>query len=127
MIPGKIYTPGDFLRIAWRRKWIILVPFVIMSLGTYGVVKRLPNRYRSQTLILVVPQRVPDSYVRSTVTATIASAGGTSSTLDSGLHTPGVYRFDWTAPTPGRWTFTVTADDDLGRHSTAARPLVVGQ
>ena len=29
----------------------------------------LPNRYRSQTTILVVPQRVPESYVGSTVTA----------------------------------------------------------
>jgi polysaccharide chain length determinant protein (PEP-CTERM system associated) len=71
MIPGKAYTPEDFLRIAWRRKWMILVPFVLASVGTYLVVKRLPNLYRSQTLILVVPQRVPDSYVRSTVTATI--------------------------------------------------------
>src|SRR5262245_5816130 len=35
--------------------------------GTY----LLPNTYRSQTLILVVPQRIPDSYVRSTVTLRI--------------------------------------------------------
>ena len=31
----------------------------------------LPNVYRSETLILVVPQRVPESYVRSTVTTRI--------------------------------------------------------
>src|SRR5688572_32120058 len=31
----------------------------------------LPNRYQSDTLILVVPQRVPESYVRSTVTTRI--------------------------------------------------------
>ncbi len=31
----------------------------------------MPNRYRSETLILVVPQRVPESYVKSTVTARI--------------------------------------------------------
>jgi uncharacterized protein involved in exopolysaccharide biosynthesis len=71
MIPGKTYTSADFLSILWRRKWLILVPFVLSSIGTYVVVKRLPNRYRSQTMILVVPQRVPDSYVRSTVTAPI--------------------------------------------------------
>ena len=34
-------------------------------------VRQLPNTYRSETLILVVPQRVPESYVRSTVTARI--------------------------------------------------------
>jgi polysaccharide chain length determinant protein (PEP-CTERM system associated) len=72
MIPGKTYTPEDFLQIAWRRKWVILIPFVLISVGTYLVVKRLPNRYRSETVILVVPQRVPDSYVRSTVTTPIA-------------------------------------------------------
>lgn len=71
MIPGKKYSADDHLRIAWRRKWIILVPFVVISTATFVVVKRLPNLYRSETTILVVPQRVPDSYVRSTVTATI--------------------------------------------------------
>jgi polysaccharide chain length determinant protein (PEP-CTERM system associated) len=71
MIPGKKYSADDYLRIAWRRKWIILVPFVVIAIGTFVVVKRLPNLYRSETTILVVPQRVPDSYVRSTVTATI--------------------------------------------------------
>jgi polysaccharide chain length determinant protein (PEP-CTERM system associated) len=71
MIPGKTYTADDYLRMAWRRKWVILVPFVVIAIGTFVVVKRLPNLYRSETTILVVPQRVPDSYVRSTVTATI--------------------------------------------------------
>jgi polysaccharide chain length determinant protein (PEP-CTERM system associated) len=71
MIPGKQYSVDDYLRIAWRRKWIILVPFIVISIGTFVVVKHLPNRYRSETTILVVPQRVPDSYVRSTITATI--------------------------------------------------------
>jgi polysaccharide chain length determinant protein (PEP-CTERM system associated) len=71
MIPGKTYTQEDFLRIAWRRKWVILLPFVLVSVATYAVVKFLPNRYISKTLILVVPQRVPDSYVHSTVSAPI--------------------------------------------------------
>src|ERR1051325_2739281 len=71
MIPGKTYTYDDYLRILWRRKWLIILPFLLTSIGTYLVVKRLPNLYRSETTILVVPQRVPDSYVRSTVTAPI--------------------------------------------------------
>src|SRR5437867_81923 len=71
MIPGKTYTAEDFLRIAWRRKWVILIPFVLTSVATYVVVKHLPNRYQSKTLILVVPQRVPDSYVHSTISAPI--------------------------------------------------------
>src|SRR2546425_6704244 len=71
MIPGKTYTKEDFLRIAWRRKWVILLPFVLVSVATYTVVKFLPNLYLSKTVILVVPQRVPDSYVHSTVSAPI--------------------------------------------------------
>ena len=71
MIPGKQYSPEDYLRMAWRRKWLILVPFVLVSVSTFISVHFLPNRYRSETLILVVPQRVPESYVRSTVTARI--------------------------------------------------------
>jgi polysaccharide chain length determinant protein (PEP-CTERM system associated) len=71
VIPGKKYTVDDFLRMGWRRKWMILLPFVAVATGTFVIVPRLPNRYKSQTTILVVPQRVPDSYVRSTVTASI--------------------------------------------------------
>ncbi len=71
MIPGKVYTPDDLLRAAWRHKWAILIPFVLVSLGTAGVAQYLPNRYRSETLILVVPARVPDSYVKATVTTRI--------------------------------------------------------
>ena len=26
MLPGKKYTPDDYLRIAWRRRWFIVVP-----------------------------------------------------------------------------------------------------
>ena len=33
--------------------------------------QRLPDRYRADTLILVVPQRVPDAYVKATVTTTV--------------------------------------------------------
>ena len=71
MIPGKKYQTEDYLRIAWQRRWYILVPATIVALATVIVSSELPNRYRSQTTILVVPQRVPENYVRSTVTARI--------------------------------------------------------
>ena len=34
VLPGKKYTPEDILQIAWHRKWLILVPFVVASVGT---------------------------------------------------------------------------------------------
>jgi polysaccharide chain length determinant protein (PEP-CTERM system associated) len=50
----------------------ILLPFLIIGLATFIYVRRLPDRYRAETMILVVPQRVPESYVRSTVSTRIS-------------------------------------------------------
>ena len=71
MIPGKQYTPEDIVVIAWRRKWWAILPAIMITAGVYAWVRTLPNLYRSDTLILVVPQRVPENYVKSTVTTRI--------------------------------------------------------
>jgi polysaccharide chain length determinant protein (PEP-CTERM system associated) len=71
VIPGKTYTPEVILQIAWRRKWWIVVPAILIAGGVVAWTQRLPNTYKSDTLIMVVPQRVPESYVRSTITQSI--------------------------------------------------------
>jgi len=71
MLPGKTYNPEDIVRILKARIWVLLVPFAIISAATALLVHTLPDRYRSETVILVVPQRVPEEYVRSTVTTRI--------------------------------------------------------
>ncbi len=71
MIPGKTYTLDVLWQIAWRRKWLIVLPTMLVGLASAIYIYQLPNMFRSETLILVVPQRVPESYVRSTVTARI--------------------------------------------------------
>lgn len=71
MLPGKQYTADEVLKLASRRKWLIILPFVVIAAGTAVVAHFLPNKYRSDTLMLVVPQRVPESYVRATVTTKI--------------------------------------------------------
>jgi len=71
VLPGKTYKPEDIVQMLWRRKWAVILPFVAVSLGTFAVSSWLPDRYRSETVILVVPQRVPEDYVRPTVTARI--------------------------------------------------------
>ncbi len=71
MIPGRAFSL-DFLRQALkRRRWWIAVPFAVLTLGGLALALKLPNAYLSQTVILVVPQRVPETYVRSTVTLPI--------------------------------------------------------
>ena len=71
MIPGRQYSFDTLLQIALRRKWLIVLPAI--AIAGCGVLwaRQLPDTYRSDTLILVVPQRVPESYVKSTVTSRI--------------------------------------------------------
>ena len=71
MLPGRNYSPEDIIRILWFRKWILLAGMVTTAAIAFGVALRMPNQYKSETLILVIPQRVPESYVRSTVTMRI--------------------------------------------------------
>lgn len=71
MIPGKRYTPEDVLEIAWRRRWIIVTPFVLVAIGTFLWTQRLPDRYRSTAVVLVSPPQVPVNYVRPTVTESL--------------------------------------------------------
>jgi uncharacterized protein involved in exopolysaccharide biosynthesis len=68
MLPGKKYTPEDFVKIAWRRKWLIVIPTLVVASGTFVWSQSLPNEYRSEARILIVPQRVPENYVQPTVT-----------------------------------------------------------
>lgn len=67
MLPGQKYAPEDILRLAWRRKWLIVAPAILGLAAAVVYERRLPDLYRSDTMILVVPQRVPETYVKSTV------------------------------------------------------------
>lgn len=71
MLPGKKYTPDDILRIARKRWWIALIPAVVMGVSGALYSMTLDDKFQSTTLIMVTPQRVPESYVRSTVTQRI--------------------------------------------------------
>ena len=68
MLPGKQYTPAHYLAMALRWKWVIIVPFLLGSYVALVYSSRLPNIYQSDMLIQVVPQRIPSSFVQSTVT-----------------------------------------------------------
>src|SRR4029079_5875816 len=64
-------SPEHYLRVILHRKWWVLAVFLLVSAGTYMYARRLPNVYSSETLILVDPQKVPDSYVKATVTGDV--------------------------------------------------------
>src|SRR5215208_1938941 len=71
MLPSTKLTVEDVLLILWRRAGLLLVTFAFVSAAAAAGTLLMPDRYRSETLILVVPQRVPESYVKATVTARI--------------------------------------------------------
>ena len=55
MIPGKQYKPEDFIRAAWRRRWVIVVPLALAAAVTAVWARKQPNSYRSQTTLIIVP------------------------------------------------------------------------
>src|SRR4029077_469030 len=60
-----------YWRMALHRKWLVLIIFVLVSVGVVVYARRLPNVYTSETMILVDPQQVPSDYVRSTVSGDV--------------------------------------------------------
>jgi polysaccharide chain length determinant protein (PEP-CTERM system associated) len=65
------YTVADILHLIVRGRQFILVP-IALGLAVVPVLSRYaPARYRSEALILVIPQRVPDNYVKPTVSQTV--------------------------------------------------------
>jgi polysaccharide chain length determinant protein (PEP-CTERM system associated) len=61
-------TLQDYLAMARRRKFWIIFPALAVAIATAVTARMLPNVYRSEAVILVEPQKVPTSYVASTVT-----------------------------------------------------------
>jgi polysaccharide biosynthesis transport protein len=60
-----------YWRVLWYRKWLVLGTFLVISAATAIVASRLPDIFVAETVILVDPQKVPESYVRSTVTGDV--------------------------------------------------------
>jgi polysaccharide chain length determinant protein (PEP-CTERM system associated) len=71
MLPGRKYTIDDIRRILWKGRWIMLAPIVPGLIVGLVVARAQPELYKSSTLIQVLPQRVPDSFVKTTVTSTV--------------------------------------------------------
>lgn len=62
-----------YWRIAVRRRWWIIVPFVLGWAAVLAATWIIPPRYRSEALILVQQQQVSSTYVQPNVTMDLAS------------------------------------------------------
>ena len=68
MLPGRELTIDSALKVLRRRRWLFIGPLFLGVLGGLLYSRSQPSLYRSDAVIQVVPQRVPESYVSSTVT-----------------------------------------------------------
>jgi polysaccharide chain length determinant protein (PEP-CTERM system associated) len=71
MMPGRRYTPATIRLILKKRKWLLIVPAILFGSLATAVTYSMKDRFRAQTVILVVPQRVPENYVRPAVAESI--------------------------------------------------------
>lgn len=57
----------QYVSMMVRQRWWLLLPTCLVALGTLGVSLLLPDLYRSETVLLVEHQRVPEHYVVANV------------------------------------------------------------
>ena len=69
--PNKPFNIHDYIEIFLRRIWYIIIPLVVVMIGAILYAYTSPKLYRASTLILITPQKVPEAFVRPTVTSTI--------------------------------------------------------
>ncbi len=67
----RTYTLHEILSLIVRRRWLILVPFACGLAFVPLLARFAPERYRSEALLLVIPQQVPNDYVTPTMTQPI--------------------------------------------------------
>ena len=58
-----VKTLKDYLWIAWRRKFHILIPLVLVLAATIATVFLLPPVYRSSGTILIESQQIPEELI----------------------------------------------------------------
>jgi protein tyrosine kinase modulator len=56
-------TPSEYVKIAWKRKWFIILPAIAIASAVALVVLQLPDLYESSTLVVVKPSTLPNSVV----------------------------------------------------------------
>lgn len=56
-------TPAEYLKILRRRKWLLILPAIAVSCAVAYVVYKLPDVYKSSTLIVVRSSPLPQSVI----------------------------------------------------------------
>jgi uncharacterized protein involved in exopolysaccharide biosynthesis len=67
MVVQRELTREDYIGIARRRWWIIVLPAIVFAVGGYTVSLFLASRYTSETVVLVEEPAVPESLVKPVI------------------------------------------------------------
>ena len=67
----RTFNLSEITSLIVRRRWLILLPFACGLASTPLVARYAPQKYRSEALLLVIPQQVPNDYVTPTMTQKI--------------------------------------------------------
>lgn len=68
MVPGRRYNMRYVVRTFRRSWWMLLAPLMVTGSIAVVLARALPDVYYAQGLVRIVPPRVPENYVRNTVT-----------------------------------------------------------
>jgi succinoglycan biosynthesis transport protein ExoP len=71
MWSGRQLTVTDYWLLIRRHRWLLILPFVTICIGTVLYSRILPDIYRASTSVLVEAPKVPESYVPSTVSTRV--------------------------------------------------------
>ena len=58
-------TIKNYFDMAWRRRFWVIIPFFVVILAGLSYALMAPRIYEAKTVILVVPQKVPQEFVKS--------------------------------------------------------------
>ncbi len=67
----KKLTTQDYIEVVLLRKWVLIFTFVLGTTISVAFSYSIPPIYRSSTLILLEPQKIPTAYVSPTITSTV--------------------------------------------------------
>jgi polysaccharide chain length determinant protein (PEP-CTERM system associated) len=70
-LSARTYSLDDILNLAVTHRWLILIPFAVGLAAAPTLASLAPTHFRSEALILVVPQQVSKELVKPTVFQTV--------------------------------------------------------
>ena len=63
---ARTHTLRDLAVLITQKRWLVLIPFALGVAVAPVLARYAPERYRSEALLLVIPQQVPKDYVTPT-------------------------------------------------------------